>query len=286
MSGNNRDLTASFSNEIDVHNVKITNSADITINLDETIDYSKINFEDDQQSKSQLRPFIPSTTNNPLTSSSSPSPQQQQQQQQQQLGFSRIERRKTVNFPSKNKKNKHEIVRTNSLTSPRAALMRIKQKSDATSSEFEKFDFNTEEIAVFRDTFSMFDHDGNGFITREEFQTVLTSFGLYMTDYAVSKMVATIDKDGDGCVNFDEFVLMMAKNRLFLTKDEEVHEIKEIFKIFDSNEDGFIEYDDISVIFRKLGEYLSSDDIKNMIKETDSDGDGKITFEDFQSMLH
>jgi Ca2+-binding EF-hand superfamily protein len=34
-----------------------------------------------------------------------------------------------------------------------------------------------------------------------------------------------------------------------------------------------------------MGEKMSDDDIKNMIKEADEDGDGKVSFEEFKKLM-
>jgi centrin-2/centrin-1 len=34
-----------------------------------------------------------------------------------------------------------------------------------------------------------------------------------------------------------------------------------------------------------MGENMSDDDIRNMIKEADEDGDGKVSFEEFKKLM-
>ncbi|KAK9683117.1 hypothetical protein RND81_10G117800 [Saponaria officinalis] len=61
-----------------------------------------------------------------------------------------------------------------------------------------------------RDTFSMFDKDGNGRISARELHAVLKSLGEKVTVKDCSRMIQSVDADGDGHVDFEEFKKMMA----------------------------------------------------------------------------
>eukprot|EP01090_Pellita_catalonica_P005538 TRINITY_DN1560_c0_g1_i1.p1 TRINITY_DN1560_c0_g1~~TRINITY_DN1560_c0_g1_i1.p1 ORF type:complete len:158 (+),score=44.73 TRINITY_DN1560_c0_g1_i1:43-516(+) len=59
-------------------------------------------------------------------------------------------------------------------------------------------------------TFKAFDIDGNGFITTQELRKAMEDAGEKLTDKEVQNMIDQADKDGDGQVNFDEFLRMMS----------------------------------------------------------------------------
>ncbi|CAF0929142.1 unnamed protein product [Rotaria sordida] len=60
--------------------------------------------------------------------------------------------------------------------------------------------------------FQVFDLDQNGFITMEELRAVLQATGDRPTDEDALEMIAEADIDGDGRINYDEFVLIMTNN--------------------------------------------------------------------------
>uniref|UniRef100_A0A5B6ZJT6 Putative calmodulin-like protein 3 n=1 Tax=Davidia involucrata TaxID=16924 RepID=A0A5B6ZJT6_DAVIN len=62
-----------------------------------------------------------------------------------------------------------------------------------------------------REAFNVFDQNGDGFITVDELRSVLASLGLKQgrTAEDCKKMIMTVDVDGDGRVNFNEFKQMM-----------------------------------------------------------------------------
>jgi len=60
--------------------------------------------------------------------------------------------------------------------------------------------------------FKVFDRDGNGFISAAELRHVMTNLGEKLTDEEVDEMIREADVDGDGQINYEEFVkMMMAK---------------------------------------------------------------------------
>jgi calmodulin len=60
--------------------------------------------------------------------------------------------------------------------------------------------------------FDQFDKDGNGFISAAELRHVMTNLGEKLTDEEVDEMIREADIDGDGQINYEEFVkVMMAK---------------------------------------------------------------------------
>merc|ERR1711997_1246605 len=69
-----------------------------------------------------------------------------------------------------------------------------------------------EQIAEFKEAFSLFDKDGNGLISAAELRHVMTNLGEKLTDEEVDEMIREADVDGDGAINYQEFVrMMMAK---------------------------------------------------------------------------
>ena len=64
-------------------------------------------------------------------------------------------------------------------------------------------------------------------------------------------------------------------------KEDEFNEeeLSDVFKVFDKDNSGFISASELKEVSSKLGRNLTDEDVKEMMKETDLDEDGKISYE-------
>ncbi|PSR92769.1 Calmodulin-like protein [Actinidia chinensis var. chinensis] len=141
---------------------------------------------------------------------------------------------------------------------------------------------NEEQIVEFQEVFSLFDKDGDGCITVEELATVIRSLDQNPTEEELQDMINEIDADGNGTIEFTEFLNFMA-NRMKETDAEE--ELKEAFKVFDKDQNGYISATELRQVMINLGEKLSDEEVDQMIKEADLDGDGQVNFDEFVKMM-
>ncbi|CAG2257489.1 squidulin-like [Mytilus edulis] len=69
---------------------------------------------------------------------------------------------------------------------------------------------NRNEHADLMEAFKTFDKDGNGFLDIDELKDALLNKGEdHLTDEDFKEMIAAVDIDGDGLVNYEEFVNLM-----------------------------------------------------------------------------
>ena len=62
-------------------------------------------------------------------------------------------------------------------------------------------------------------------------------------------------------------------------------DLKEAFKVFDKDNNGFISQSELRLVMVNLGEKLTDDELKEMILEADIDGDGQVNYEGLCSNL-
>ena len=95
-------------------------------------------------------------------------------------------------------------------------------------------------------------------------------------------MINDVDANGNGTVDFPEFLTLMV-NKMKDTDSEE--EILEAFKVYDKDGNGFISKAELIHVMANLGEKLSDGEIDEMIREADVNGDGQINYEEFVQMM-
>eukprot|EP01083_Nonionella_stella_P059611 155962_1 len=138
------------------------------------------------------------------------------------------------------------------------------------------------QIQEFRAAFSLFDKDGDGTITVKELGTVMRSLGHNPTQAELQDLINEVDVDGTGAIDFPEFLTLMA--RKFQNSDLE-EELMEAYRVFDKDGNGFISAYELRHVLTNLGEKLTDDEVYEMIREADFDGDGQINYEEFVRMM-
>ena len=67
--------------------------------------------------------------------------------------------------------------------------------------------------------------------------------------------------------------------------EEKLSEYREAFDMFDKDHSGSISVDEISKIMKNFGNPMTKDEIKEMIKDIDTSGDGELDFEEFVTLM-
>ncbi|CAL9137011.1 unnamed protein product [Musa textilis] len=165
-----------------------------------------------------------------------------------------------------------------------------------------------DQIAEFKEAFSLFDKDGDGpilsipfcchpllpldlcscsalftgCITTKELGTVMRSLGQNPTEAELQDMINEVDADGNGTIDFPEFLNLMARKMKDTDSEEE---LKEAFRVFDKDQNGFISAAELRHVMTNLGEKLTDEEVDEMIREADVDGDGQINYEEFVKVM-
>ncbi|CAK8679675.1 calmodulin-like [Clavelina lepadiformis] len=138
-----------------------------------------------------------------------------------------------------------------------------------------------EQIVDFKEAFSLFDKDGDGTITTKELGTIMRSLGQNPTEAELQDTINEVDVDGNGTIDFPEFLTMMAKQM----KDTDSEEgIREAFRLFDKDGNGFISAAELRDVMTNFGDTLTDEEVDEMIKAI-ADPDGIIRCEEFVSMM-
>ncbi|KAL1199982.1 Calmodulin-like protein 8 [Cardamine amara subsp. amara] len=139
-----------------------------------------------------------------------------------------------------------------------------------------------DQIIEFKEAFCLFDKDGDGCITVEELASVIRSLDKNPTEQELQDIITEIESDGNGTIEFAEFLNLMAKK---LQESDVEEELKEAFKVFDKDQNGYISASELSHVMINLGEKLTDEEVEQMIKEADLDGDGQVNYDEFVKMM-
>merc|ERR1712087_530182 len=128
----------------------------------------------------------------------------------------------------------------------------------------------------------LFDTDRSHTISADELGVVMRSLGRRPTAEELRAMIAEVDDDNNGLIDFPEFLKLMATK---LQDADSIEEMKEAFMVFDRDKSGAVSASELKHVMCNLGEQVTNEEVEDMIREADADGDGELSFEDFLQFL-
>merc|ERR1711872_527588 len=147
---------------------------------------------------------------------------------------------------------------------------KIKMSDLLSQEEMEDLGLESEQVDVLKKCFDGF-ADEEGAIPAENVGNILSMMGLKVKPTALRSIIEEIDEDGSGLLEFGEFCQLAAK---FLVEEDEEglkKELKEAFRIYDKEGNGFISTTTLKEILKELDGKLTDEDLENIIEEVDED---------------
>nr|XP_046151449.1 calcium-binding protein 8-like [Oncorhynchus gorbuscha] len=133
------------------------------------------------------------------------------------------------------------------------------------SEAFQINSISTEELGEIRQAFRVLDRDGNGFISKQELGMAMRSLGYMPSEVELAIIMQRLDMDGDGQVDFEEFVTILGPKLLSSDTREGFRgsTIDNIFWQFDMQQMSLDELKQI--LFHAFQDHLTMKDIENII---------------------
>ncbi|KAE8055674.1 hypothetical protein FH972_012500 [Carpinus fangiana] len=149
-----------------------------------------------------------------------------------------------------------------------------------------RVELDDDQIAELREIFRSFDRNNDGSLTQLELGSLLRSLGLKPSPEQLETLTQKADKNSNGLVEFSEFVALVAPELLPAKSPYTEEQLRQLFGIFDRDGNGFITAAELAHSMAKLGHALTAEELTGMIKEADTDGDGRINFHEFSQAIN
>lgn len=156
--------------------------------------------------------------------------------------------------------------------------------------------FTLRERELVRQQFDHYDADHSGSISAKELHKLLSGLGEPLTLQNVQDLIRSVDANGNGEVEFDEFLAILTKQKAknqytaslelaILFGPKELANLKQQFMKLDLDGSGFIDEHEIQALIQKLGRKVEDFDLPAMLREVDADGSGAIGFNEFLQII-
>merc|ERR1712187_866778 len=125
--------------------------------------------------------------------------------------------------------------------------------------------------------------DKGGSIGTEELARLMETLGIRTTPEELKLMVSEIDENGNGEIDFDEFVHVMCRK---VNTDYTTDEVRKAFKVFAGNApDGCIRMKDLENALHMYGrDKLSAEEAKTLVAQIECT-DGFFRYDDYVTMM-
>eukprot|EP00873_Tetraselmis_striata_P007524 jgi/Tetstr1/427788/TSEL_017906.t1 len=100
------------------------------------------------------------------------------------------------------------------------------------------------EVAEFREVFDLVDKDRGGTIQADEVLELMQMLGMKPSKADVERMISEIDEDGNGEVDFSEFLQLEEALTRYCGDTMKPEEIKRLVHAIEPRDDGLINYEE------------------------------------------
>lgn len=138
-----------------------------------------------------------------------------------------------------------------------------------------------EEVEGIKEMFNTMDTNKTGFLTFDQLKAGLQKVDPQLSEGEIQQLMEAADADGNGKLDYGEFMAVT----IHLQRMDNDEHLRKAFAHFDLDGDEFIDFIELK---QTLGDDLGSDDtdmINAIMQEVDLDKDGKISYDEFVSMM-
>lgn len=124
---------------------------------------------------------------------------------------------------------------------------------------------------------------GQTAICKNDFKLALKALGLELPRNQYIKLISKIQKDKDGLIKKEIFIKEVQQ---ILSQIDNKNEMIQAFRLFDEDDKGKIDFNNLKNVAMLLGEQVSDQEIINMLNTADDDGDRQVNLTEFMKLIH
>ncbi|XP_014352084.1 uncharacterized protein LOC102354198 [Latimeria chalumnae] len=139
------------------------------------------------------------------------------------------------------------------------------------------------EIRELRAVFNLTDMENKGSLNDCDVHKILQQLGFAISNQDLRSKLKNLTLSNEGKVSFSEFLELIVEYQGEARDDYE--EIKQGFTFLDTDNDGKITFNNLKEACRAAGVYFSNKDLREMLEEADTNGDGAVDLNEFIAVM-
>nr|CAB3461119.1 unnamed protein product [Digitaria exilis] len=143
-----------------------------------------------------------------------------------------------------------------------------------------------EQIAEFKEAFSLFDKDGDGRIATGELVTALRSLGQNVDEAEARRFLeeeAGVPAGADDAgIDLAAFLAVAARK---MGAGQSAERLAECFDVFDDARSGFIPAEQLRQVMVSHGDRLTEEEADAMLREADPRAEGRVEYKEYVKVL-
>ena len=143
-------------------------------------------------------------------------------------------------------------------------------------------DISDEQRQEIKEAFDLFDTEGRNEIDVKELKVAMRALGFEPKKEEVRRLIQDIDKDNKGIIRFEDFNEIMSQK---IAERDPVEEMKKAFMLLCEDGQDRITFKSLKKTADELGETMTKEELEEMIREADYDGDDAIGEDDFIKIM-
>ncbi|XP_030388532.1 putative calmodulin-3 [Scaptodrosophila lebanonensis] len=143
-------------------------------------------------------------------------------------------------------------------------------------------DANDDQIHEFELAFQILYSGGTRRFTIKELDTVMRALGHTLSENKLENMISEMDIAGKGSIGFPEFVSMISRKLNEMDYDDEY---RGAFHAFDKDNNGYLSIAELTEVLIGLSLKLNEHEIKEIMRRADHDQDGQLSYNEFVYMM-
>jgi Ca2+-binding EF-hand superfamily protein len=153
--------------------------------------------------------------------------------------------------------------------------------------DFETSPLPEKKLKNLQTLFDTHDQDHDGFLSLYQVFSCAKEAGIKFSQREKFNIQKQFEKQGNSSVDFGEFLVMMfTKAKRDQSKRMKLIEsLMEVFKVFDRDQDGFINQEDLFLSLSEMNEAMDKADVKKIVKAVGKESSGRINFQEFVKLM-